>query len=84
LIPANAIRGTFDNPVVHLMVNDEAVETPVKLGASDDFWTIVAEGLNEGDTVVAVAPEGQDVEFFTETEVEEDDNGNGGQRRRNQ
>ncbi len=73
LIPANAIRGSFDNPVVHLMVNEESVETPVTLGNSDDFWTVVTEGLNEGDMVVAVAPEGQDVEFFTE-----EDEGNGG------
>ncbi len=72
LIPANAIRGSFDNPMVHLMVNDEPVETPVSLGNSDDFWTIVTDGLNEGDMVAAVAPEGQDVKFFTDGE----DNGN--------
>ncbi len=82
LIPANAIRGSFDNPVVHLMVDDEAVETPVSLGSSDDFWTIVTEGLSEGDLVIAVAPEGQDVEFFTEGG--EDDNGNDRPRRRGQ
>ena len=76
LIPVNAIRGTFDSPMVHLMVNDETVETPVSLGNSDDFWTVVTDGLNEGDMVVAVAPEGQDVQFFSEGE--EDGNGNGG------
>ena len=74
LIPANAIRGTFDNPLVHMMVNDEPVETPVSLGNSDDFWTVVTDGLNEGDMVVAVAPEGQDVEFF----IGGEENGNGG------
>ena len=68
LLPANAIRGSFDNPVVHVMVNDEPVETTVSLGNSDDFWTIVTDGLNEGDMVVALAPEGQDVEFFTDGE----------------
>ena len=78
LIPANAIRGTFDNPTVHLMVNDEAVETPVALGSSDDFWTIVTDGLNEGDMVVALAPEGQNVQFFTGGP--DDDDGNGEQR----
>ena len=82
LIPANAIRGTFDNPFVHLMVNDEPVETPVSLGSSDDFWTVVIDGLNEGDMIVAVAPEGQDVEFFAERE--EEGNGGGGPRRRRQ
>ena len=75
LIPANAIRGSFDSPMVHLMVNDETVETPVSLGNSDDFWTVVTDGLDEGDMVVAVAPEGQDVQFFTDGEG--DDNGNG-------
>ena len=74
LIPVNAIRGSFDNPIVHLMINEESVETPVTLGNSDDFWTIVTEGLNEGDMVAAVAPEGQDVEFF----VEDDEEDNGG------
>ncbi len=77
LIPVNAIRGSFDNPIVHLMVNEESVETPVKLGNSDDFWTIVTEGLNEGDMVVAVAPEGQDVQFFNE---DDEDNGGPGPR----
>ena len=81
LIPVNAIRGSFDNPVVHLMVDEESVETPVTLGNSDDFWTVVTEGLNEGDMVVAVAPEGQVVEFFTE---DEGDGDNGGPRRREQ
>ena len=74
LIPVNAIRGSFDNPVVHLMVDDEVTETPVTLGNSDDFWTVVTEGLNEGETVVAVAPEGQAVEFFSDDE----DGDNGG------
>ncbi len=76
LIPVNAIRGTFDNPVVHLMVDEVSVETPVTLGNSDDFWTIVTGGLSEGDMVVALAPEGQDVEFFSEEEGD-----NGGPRR---
>ena len=74
LIPVNAIRGSFDNPFVHLMVNEESVETPVSLGNSDDFWTVVTGGLNEGDMVAAVAPEGQNVEFFNEVE-EDGDNG---------
>ena len=77
LIPVNAIRGSFDSPVVHMMVNEVSVETAVTLGNSDDFWTVVTDGLNEGDTVVAVAPEGQDVQFFTE---DEEDNGGPGPR----
>lgn len=81
LIPVNAIRGSFDNPIVHLMVDEESVETQVTLGNSDDFWTVVIDGLSEGDMVVAVAPEGQAVEFFSE---DEGDGDNGGPRRREQ
>ncbi len=80
LIPVNAIQGSFDHPIVHLIVDEETVETPVALGSSDDFWTVVTEGLSEGDVVVAVAPEGQDVQFFN-GDGEED---NGGPRPREQ
>ena len=53
LLPANAIRGSFTQPTVNLMVDDEVVETRVTLGASDDFWTAISEGVEEGDMVVA-------------------------------
>ena len=53
LLPANAIRGSFTQPTVKLMVDDEVVETPVTLGTSDDFWTAISEGVEEGDMVVA-------------------------------
>ena len=53
LLPANAVRGSFTKPTVNLMVDDEVVETPVTLGASDDFWTAISEGVEEGDMVVA-------------------------------
>ena len=52
LLPANAIRGSFTQPTVNLMVDDEVVETSVTLGDSDDFWTAVTEGVGEGDMVV--------------------------------
>ena len=68
LIPVNAIRGSFDDPFVQLVLDGEPVEMPVSLGSSDDFWIVVSDGLDEGDMVVAIAPEGQDVEFFTEDE----------------
>ena len=53
LLPANAIRGSFTQPTVNLMVDDEVVETPITLGASDNFWTAISEGVEEGDMVVA-------------------------------
>ena len=55
LLPANAIRGSFTHPTVNLMVNGEVVETPVTLGESDDFWTAITDGVEEGDMVVAEA-----------------------------
>ena len=53
LLPANAIRGSFTQPTVNLMVDDQVIETPVTLGESDDFWTEITDGVEEGDIVVA-------------------------------
>ncbi len=53
LLPANAIRGSFTRPTVNVMVDGEVVETPVTLGESDDFWTAITDGVQEGDMVVA-------------------------------
>ena len=53
LLPANAIRGSFTQPTVNLMVDHEVFEIPVTLGESDDFWTAVTDGVEEGDMVVA-------------------------------
>ncbi len=63
LVPLDALRGSFNNPTVHVMVDGEIVETPVTLGNSDEFWTIVTDGINEGDMIVTKAPEGSVVEF---------------------
>ncbi len=51
LIPLQALYGTFDAPEVRLVVNGSTQIRPVVLGISDDFWTVVAEGLVEGDLV---------------------------------
>ena len=52
LLPATAIRGSFTQPTVNVVVDGQMVETPVTLGQSDDFWTAVTDGLKEGDMVV--------------------------------
>ena len=52
LAPINAIRGSFTQPTVDVMVDGQIVERPVTLGSSDEFWTVVTSGLEEGDTVV--------------------------------
>ena len=63
LVPLDALRGSFDNPTLHVMVDGEIVETPVALGSSDEFWTIVTDGVSEGDMIVTKAPEGSEGEF---------------------
>ena len=52
LVPQQAIFGTFQAPTVKLQTESGIVEQPVVLGNSDDFWTEVRGGLQEGDRVV--------------------------------
>ena len=85
LAPVNAVRGAFDAPTLNVMVNGEIVERRVELGIADDFWTVVTRGVQEGDMVVAQAPEGGalDVEFNMEGGPPEEERGPPpGERRR--
>ena len=77
IVPLNALRGSFNSPTLHVMIDGEVVETPVTLGNSDDFWTVVMSGVSEGDMVVATAPEGSEGEFDVSSGPP-----NGGGRRR--
>ena len=52
LVPQQAIFGTFDQPTVRLQTDSGIIDHPVVLGNSDDFWTEVRSGLEEGDRVV--------------------------------
>ena len=52
LLPQQAIFGSFQAPTVKLQTESGIVEQPVVLGNSDDFWTEVRDGLQEGDLVV--------------------------------
>ena len=52
LVPLQALYGTFDAPTVRVMTDTGAVERPITLGNSDDFWVAVQAGLQEGDTIV--------------------------------
>ncbi|MCH7626566.1 MAG: hypothetical protein IIC83_11635, partial [Chloroflexi bacterium] len=52
LVPSQAIRGTFNAPVVLVKSGVVFREQPVTLGTSDGFWTVVYEGLSEGEEVV--------------------------------
>ncbi|MCL0044549.1 efflux RND transporter periplasmic adaptor subunit [Dehalococcoidia bacterium] len=55
LIPLQALHGRFEQPVVLIMRNERVEERPVILGNSDDFWTVVRQGLVEGDQVIIEA-----------------------------
>ena len=52
LIPQQAIFGSFQAPIARVETEDGIVERPLILVNSDDFWTEVLSGLQEGDRVV--------------------------------
>ena len=55
LVPVGAIFGTQQNPqlLVQTGTNPATYEfRPVVLGVSDDFWTEVISGVNEGDDIL--------------------------------
>ena len=57
LVPNQAIFGTFEQPLVRVKNQENIEERAVSLGNSDDFWTVVTLGLQEGDQVVIEAAE---------------------------
>ena len=64
LVPLDALRGAFDSPTLNVVMADgEIVEKPVTLGNSDDFLTVVASGVEEGDMIITIAPKESEVEF---------------------
>ena len=82
LVPLDALRGPFDKPTLHVMTDGEMVETPVTLGNSDDFLTVVTSGVEEGDMIITIAPEGSEGEFNVTSGP--DDGNDGPPRRRGQ
>ncbi|HIF72003.1 MAG TPA: HlyD family efflux transporter periplasmic adaptor subunit [Dehalococcoidia bacterium] len=67
LIPLQAVSGSFTQPSVDVVNADGFTTTPITLGASDDFWVIVEDGLVEGQQVLmTVAEENADpfAQFF--------------------
>ena len=83
LVPLDALRGPFDRPTLHVMTDGEIVEVPVTLGDSDDFLTVVTSGVEEGDMIITIAPEGSEGEFDV-TSGPDDGGGDGPPRRRGQ
>ena len=58
-----ALHGTFQEPTLRVKVNGRFEERPVTLGISDDFWTVILDGLIEGDTVIMESQETQNDRF---------------------
>jgi RND family efflux transporter MFP subunit len=52
LVPNRAIRRIRGQHVVIVLKGDELIETPIRIGLSNDTVTEVLEGLKEGDRVV--------------------------------
>ncbi len=51
LIPLQALYGSVQAPTVRVMSGNDIIEREVTLGISDDFWVVVENGLNEGETI---------------------------------
>ena len=51
LIPLQAIYGSVQSPTVRVVSGNDIIEREVSLGISDDFWIVVEEGLQEGETI---------------------------------
>jgi multidrug efflux pump subunit AcrA (membrane-fusion protein) len=63
LVPTAAIQGSFIQPFVRVISTEGVDERPVELGASDDFWVVVNDGLVEGEQVAMPAPSASDSGF---------------------
>lgn len=65
IVPNQAIHEIANAPYVRMMGDDgTVVEQPIRLGSSDDFWTIVDEGLEEGDQILMEVLEGDQGGLF--------------------
>ena len=52
LLPVQALRGSFDEPVVLVSIDGRIEERSVVLGNSDGFWVVIESGLSEAEPVV--------------------------------
>jgi RND family efflux transporter MFP subunit len=63
-IPNRALRGTWENPTVLVLVDEQVEEREITLGLTDGINTEVLSGLEEGEKVVLPAPKEQPSSFF--------------------
>ena len=52
LVPNQALYGSFEQPVLKVMSKGSIEERAVVLGNTDGFWTVVSQGVAEGEEVV--------------------------------
>jgi len=64
LIPNRAIRGTLENPMVVVLVDEQVEEREITLGLTDGINTEVLSGLEEGEKVILPTSEERQDGFF--------------------
>ncbi len=52
MVPLLALYGTFGDAHVRVIADGRIEERPVVLGMSDDFWTVVEQGLERTENIV--------------------------------
>lgn len=53
LVPIQALFGSVNQPILLISKSDGTLEPRnVTLGISDDFWTVVEDGVSEGETIL--------------------------------
>ena len=63
LVPVRAVRRDAGGRYVEKLVNGQLVRVPIEIGASNGEYSIVQDGLAEGDEVVVGRPSGPLFEF---------------------
>ncbi len=53
LVPIQALFGSVNDPILLISNEDGSIQPRnVTLGISDDFWTVIEEGVSEGETIL--------------------------------
>lgn len=53
LVPIQALFGSINQPILFISKSDGTLEPRnVTLGISDDFWTVIEDGVSEGETIL--------------------------------
>ena len=53
LVPIQALFGSVNEPILLISKSDGTLESRnVTLGISDDFWTVIEDGVSEGETIL--------------------------------